>query len=84
MDSPEGRVVLIIVIAMVLFFVGKRFQQSLDTWRGWGKAVTEAANAAKNIPGARSKAWSAFWSMVLIGGGTLALLALIANAIQAE
>ncbi|GAA2353321.1 hypothetical protein [Nonomuraea africana] len=84
MESSDGRVVLVIVIAMVLFFVGRRFQRTLDTWRGWGKAVKDAADAAGRITGARSAAWSAVRSMLLVGGATLAFIALVVNAIRSQ
>ncbi|GAA3469821.1 hypothetical protein [Nonomuraea roseola] len=82
MDSADGRVLLIIVIAMVLFVVGRRFQRALDTWRGWGKAVKDAASAAGRVPDAKSAAWAALWSMVLVGGVTVVLIALAVNGIR--
>ncbi|MEU8266195.1 hypothetical protein AB0B89_03435 [Sphaerisporangium sp. NPDC049002] len=82
MGSSEGRVLVIVIIATVLFVVGRRFQRTVDTWAGWGKAVKNAAEASAKIPGAKSAAWAALWRMVMIGAGTLALLALIANAFR--
>ncbi|MET8145325.1 hypothetical protein ABZU32_33910 [Sphaerisporangium sp. NPDC005288] len=82
MESSDGRILIIIVIATILFIVGRNFQRALDTWAGWGKAAKAAADAAGKIPGAKSAAWAAFWRMVVIGAGTLLLLALLANTIR--
>jgi hypothetical protein len=82
MDSPDGRVLIIVIIATILFFVGRNFQRTVDTWAGWGKAVKAAADAADKIPGAKSAAWAALRRMVFIGAVTLALLALLANAFR--
>jgi hypothetical protein len=82
MDGSDGRVLMIILIATALFLVGRRFQRTMDTWTGWGKAVKAAADAAGKIPGAKSAAWAAFWRMVVLGAVTLLVLALIANAIR--
>ncbi|MFC7644945.1 hypothetical protein ACFQX6_32970 [Streptosporangium lutulentum] len=54
----------------------------MDTWAGWGKAVKAAADAAAKIPGARSAAWAAVRSMIMIGLGALILFAVVANAIR--
>ncbi len=82
MESSDGRVLVIVVIATVLFVVGRRFQRTVDTWAGWGKAVKTATEATAKIPDAKSAAWAALRRMVVIGAGTLALLALIANAFR--
>ncbi|WP_248960586.1 hypothetical protein [Sphaerisporangium perillae] len=82
MDSSDGRILIVILIATILFIVGRNFQRSVDTWSGWGKAVKAAAEATGKIPGAKSAAWAAFWRMIMIGAGTLLLLALMANAIR--
>jgi hypothetical protein len=80
MDGSDGRVLIIVIIATILFAVGRRFQRTVDTWAQWGKAVKTAADAAAKIPGAKSAAWAAVRRMVVIGAGTLLLIAVIANA----
>ncbi|MFC4535896.1 hypothetical protein [Sphaerisporangium dianthi] len=82
MDRSDGRVLIIILIATILFIVGRNFQRAVDTWAGWGRAIKAAADAADKIPPAKSAAWAAFWRMLVIGAGALLLLALMANAIR--
>ncbi|MFC6085527.1 hypothetical protein [Sphaerisporangium aureirubrum] len=82
MEGADGRVLMVILIATALFLVGRRFQRTMDTWAGWGKAVKAAADAAGKIPGAKAAAWSAFWRMVVLGVVTLLFLALVANTIR--
>ncbi|WP_371780612.1 hypothetical protein [Streptosporangium subroseum] len=82
MDGSDGRIVVLVVIAVILFAVGRRFQRTMDTWAGWGKAVKAAADAAAKIPGARSAAWAAVRSMIVVGLGALILFAVVANAIR--
>ncbi|GGL15477.1 hypothetical protein Sme01_70400 [Sphaerisporangium melleum] len=82
MESTDGRILLIILVATVLFAVGRNFQRTVDTWAGWGKAIKAAAEAAAKVPPAKSAARAAFWRMVMVGAVTFLLLALIANAIR--
>ncbi|WP_147268752.1 hypothetical protein [Sphaerisporangium album] len=82
MDSPDGRVLIIVIVATILFVAGRNFQRTLDTWAGWGKAVKTAAEARDKIPGAKSSAWAAVRRMIFIGAVTLALLALLVNAFR--
>ncbi|MDH2430115.1 hypothetical protein [Sphaerisporangium sp. TRM90804] len=82
MDGADGRVVIVVVVATVLFLVGRRFQRVVDTWAGWGKAVKAAADAQGKVPGAKAAAWGAFWRMLGVGAGALLLLALMANAVR--
>ncbi|MEO3814175.1 hypothetical protein ABGB17_34690 [Sphaerisporangium sp. B11E5] len=82
MDGSHGRVMMIILVATALFLAGRRFQRTMDTWAGWGKAVKTAADAAGKVPGAKSAAWGAFWRMVAVGAMTLLFLALVANTIR--
>ncbi|MEU9886424.1 hypothetical protein AB0M95_05365 [Sphaerisporangium sp. NPDC051017] len=82
MDSPDGRVLIIVIVATILFVVGRNFQRTVDTWAGWGKAIQTAKEAADKIPGAKSSAWAAVRRMIFIGAVTLALLALIVNAFR--
>ncbi|GAA3833745.1 hypothetical protein GCM10022226_63890 [Sphaerisporangium flaviroseum] len=80
--SPNGRILIIITIATILFAVGRHFQRTVDTWAGRGKAIKAVADAKGKVPGAKSAAWSAVRRMALIGAGTLLLLALLANALR--
>ncbi|SNT59934.1 hypothetical protein SAMN05216276_107520 [Streptosporangium subroseum] len=82
MDGSDGRIVVLVVIAVILFAVGRRFQRTMDTWAGWGKAIQAAAEAAAKIPEAKSAAWAAVRSMIMIGLGALILFAVVANAIR--
>ncbi|WP_214413419.1 hypothetical protein [Sphaerisporangium fuscum] len=82
MENSDGRVLIIVFIATILFVAGRNFQRTVDTWAGWGKAVKAVAEAAEKVPGAKSAAWAAVRRMIFIGAGTLLLLALIANAFR--
>ncbi|MER5320676.1 hypothetical protein [Streptosporangium roseum] len=82
MGSSDGRLLILVVIATVVFFVGRRFQRTLDTWSGWGKAIQAAAEAAEKIPGAKSAAWAAVRGMIGVGLLALILFAVVANAIR--
>ncbi|MET8050264.1 hypothetical protein ABZU75_21965, partial [Streptosporangium sp. NPDC005286] len=67
MDSPNARTLTLIVVVTIVFFVGRRFQRTVDTWAGWGKAIEAAAEAAAKIPGAKSAAWKAVRRMIGVG-----------------
>ncbi|MFF5206501.1 hypothetical protein [Streptosporangium sp. NPDC000396] len=82
MDSSDGRVLIVIVIATVLFAVGRRFQRAVDAWLGWGKAIQTVAEAAAKVPGAKSAAWAAVRNIIVVSLGTLILVAVLANAIR--
>ncbi|MEV6861453.1 hypothetical protein AB0M44_10675 [Streptosporangium subroseum] len=82
MDSSDGRILILVVIATILFAVGRRFQRTVDTWAGWGKAVQAAAEAAGKVPEAKSAAWAAVRRMIVVGLGALILFAVVANAIR--
>ncbi|WP_433252284.1 hypothetical protein ACQPYK_07525 [Streptosporangium sp. CA-135522] len=82
MDNSNGPVLLVIMIAIVLFVVGRRFQRTVDTWAGWGKAIQAVAEAAAKVPGAKSAAWAAVRGMIVVGLWTAALLAVIVIAIR--
>ncbi len=82
MDGSDGRVLVVIVIATVLFLVGRRFQRTVDTWAGWGKAIKAAAEAAGKIPPAKAAAWAAVRGMIVVGLGALVLFAVLTNAIH--
>ncbi|GGT05969.1 hypothetical protein GCM10010156_74420 [Planobispora rosea] len=82
MDTSNGRVLILIVVATVMFFVGRRFQRTKDTWAGWGKAVKAVADARGKVPGAKSAAWAAARSMLMVGVGAVILFAIVANAIR--
>ncbi|GIH97221.1 hypothetical protein ACFFMN_41620 [Planobispora siamensis] len=45
MDSSDGRVLILIVVATVVFFIGRRYQRTVDAWGGRGKAIKAAADA---------------------------------------
>ncbi|MGW4423623.1 hypothetical protein [Streptosporangium sp. NPDC004631] len=82
MDSSNGRVLVVIVLATVLFLVGRRFQRTVDIWAGWGKAIKAAADATAKIPGAKATAWAALRGMIVVGLGALVLFAVLTNAIR--
>ena len=82
MGSSDGRVLIIVIIAIALFAAGRHFQRTVDTWAGRGKAIKAASDATSKIPDAKNAAWAAVWRMVMIGAGVLALVALIANAFR--
>ncbi|GAA3131450.1 hypothetical protein GCM10010466_22560 [Planomonospora alba] len=82
METSDGRVVVLIVVAFIAFFVGRRFQRTKDTWAGWGSAVKEAKTAADKIPKAKGDAWAAVRGMAVVGVGALILIAMVANAIR--
>ncbi|WP_326820176.1 hypothetical protein OHA77_13960 [Streptosporangium sp. NBC_01639] len=82
MDSSDGRVLIIIVIATIVFFVGRRFQRTLDAWANWGKALQTVAEAMAKVPDAKAAAWTAIRRMIVVGLGTLILFAAIVNAIR--
>lgn len=81
-ESSDGRVLILVLVATVVFFVGRRFQRTVDAWLGWGKAVSAAAEAAAKITDAKSAAWSAVRGMVVAGAVTLVFLAVIVNAVR--
>lgn len=82
MSGANGRVLIVIIIATILFAVGRHFQRTVDTWAGRGKAIKAVADAKGKVPGAKSAAWAAARRMTLIAAATLLLLALLANALQ--
>lgn len=82
MDSSDGRILILVVVATVVFAVGRRFQRTLDAWLGWGKAVEAVEEAAAKVPDAKSAAWAAVRGMIVVGLGALILFAVIANAIR--
>ncbi|MFJ2032355.1 hypothetical protein [Streptosporangium sp. NPDC087985] len=82
MDSSNGRVLIFIVIATIVFSVGRRFQRTVDTWAGWGKAVQAVTEAAAKVPGAKAAAWGAVRKMIVVGGGALILVAIVVNALR--
>jgi hypothetical protein len=82
MDNSDGRVLILIVVATVVFLLGRRFQRTVDIWSGWGKAVKGAADAKGKIPDAKAAAWAAAWGMIVVGVGGLILFAIVANAIR--
>lgn len=82
MDSSDGRVLIIIVIATIVFFVGRRFQRTLDAWANWGKALQTVAEAMAKVPDAKSAAWAAIRRMIVVGLGALILFAAVVNAIR--
>ncbi|GIH79923.1 hypothetical protein [Planobispora longispora] len=82
MDTSNGRVLILIVVATAAFFIGRRFQRTKDTWSGWGKAVKAVADAKDKVPGAKSAAWAAARNMIMVAVGALILFAVVANAIR--
>ncbi|GII04645.1 hypothetical protein [Planobispora takensis] len=82
MDSSDGRVLILIVVATVVFFIGRRYQRTVDAWGGRGKAVKAAADAKDKIPAAKAAAWAAIRGMVGAGLVVLILFAIVANAIR--
>ncbi|GII80519.1 hypothetical protein Sru01_55010 [Sphaerisporangium rufum] len=83
MDRAEGRVLIVILVAMILFGVGRAFQRAVDTWAGWGKAKKAAADAAAKVPPARDAAWAALRHIIVVIAATLLMLALFAKTIRA-
>ncbi|MEV8633702.1 hypothetical protein AB0395_18790 [Streptosporangium sp. NPDC051023] len=82
MDGSNARVLVIVVIATVMFFVGRRFQRTVDTWAGWGKAIKTAAEAAAKIPGAKAAAWVAVRGMIVAGLVAMVLFVVLTNVIR--
>ncbi|MFI6451543.1 hypothetical protein ACIBF6_08300 [Streptosporangium amethystogenes] len=82
MDGSNGRILALVVVATIVFAVGRRFQRTMDAWAGWGKAVEAAAEAASKIPGAKSAAWKAVRRMIGVGLIALIVLAAAASAIR--
>ncbi|GAA3122772.1 hypothetical protein [Streptosporangium carneum] len=82
MGGSDVRVLVVVVIAVSLFLVGRRFQRTVDTWAGWGKAIKAAAEAAAKIPGAKAAAWAAVRGMIVVGLGALVLFAVLTNALR--
>ncbi|MEV4378651.1 hypothetical protein [Streptosporangium sp. NPDC049644] len=82
MDSSNGRILALVVVATIVFAVGRRFQRTMDAWAGWGKAIETAAEAASKIPGAKAAAWKAVRRMIVVGLGALILFAVVANVIR--
>ncbi|GAA1522490.1 hypothetical protein GCM10009677_64330 [Sphaerisporangium rubeum] len=82
MDASHGRVMMIILVATVLFFVGRRFQRTMDIWAGWGKAVKAAAEAAAKVPEAKSSALSAAARMIVVGLLAMLFLVLVVKTVQ--
>ncbi|MBG0816111.1 hypothetical protein [Planomonospora sp. ID82291] len=82
MGTSDGRVLIIIVIAMVAFFVGRRFQRTRDTWAGWGGAIKDAKTAADKIPKAKADAWAAVRGMLVVGVVVLIFFAVVVNALR--
>ncbi|GAA4222135.1 CHASE3 domain sensor protein [Streptosporangium album] len=82
MDGSNGRVLIFVVLATVVFFVGRRFQRTLDAWANWGKALQTVAEAMAKVPDAKAAAWAAIRRMVVVGAGALILVAVVLNAIR--
>ncbi|MFC4591774.1 hypothetical protein [Sphaerisporangium corydalis] len=82
MDRSDGRVLVIFLIAMILFAVGRLYQRTVNAWEAWKGAIKAAADAAAKIPGAKSAAWAAVWRMIFVGTLTVVLVAVIANAFR--
>jgi hypothetical protein len=81
-DSSNSRTLTLIVVAAIVFFVGRLFQRTMDTWAGWGKAVKLAAEAAEKIPDAKSAALKAAFRMAGVGLITLIVLAAAVSTIR--
>jgi hypothetical protein len=82
MGTSDGRVLIIIVIASIAFFVGRRFQRTRDTWAGWGSAIKDAKTAADKIPKAKADAWAAVRGMLVVGVVVLIFFAVVVNALR--
>ncbi|WP_326636102.1 hypothetical protein OG884_23235 [Streptosporangium sp. NBC_01755] len=82
MDSSNGRILTLVVVAAIVFAVGRLFQRTMDTWAGWGNAIKAAAEAASKIPDAKSAAWKAVRRMIGVGLIALIVLAAAVNVIR--
>ncbi|MEV7013708.1 hypothetical protein [Streptosporangium sp. NPDC051022] len=81
MDGPSSRVAAVILIALILFGIGRLFQRTVDTWAGWGKAIQAAAEAAAKVLPAKTAARKAVRRMISYGLGAAVLFAALLNAI---
>ncbi|GGL02876.1 hypothetical protein [Planomonospora parontospora] len=82
MGTSDGRVLIIIVIASIAFFVGRRFQRTRDKWAGWGSAIKDAKAAADKVPKAKADAWAAVRGMLAVGVVVLIFFAVVVNALR--
>ncbi|ETK32407.1 hypothetical protein [Microbispora sp. ATCC PTA-5024] len=70
--NANGRVLLFIVVAFVVFRAGRQWQRSADLWRTWREAV-------KNVPARRTAAWGGARAMVKVGLVAAVILWAVAN-----